>query len=204
MCVCGRVVEKGARAAVAGDLGAADEADADDPTAQRKRTRDEEDESAALGKIRSRKHEQASYGDAEEDELAEMAAANRGRTGDASLADLKASRKRSGADDVDDEADAVASARAAAPKRAANNKLTDDLLRGYKFDEKRMTMEAEIKMSLADKKLLMISLVESLVARFVVKQVPGIKRAFVFVCRPPSPISLSECLLLSPARSAVH
>jgi hypothetical protein len=43
-----------------------DAEDAEDPTAQRKNTRNEEDESAALGKMKTRKQEHASYEDAEE------------------------------------------------------------------------------------------------------------------------------------------
>lgn len=164
--------------------------DAEDPTTQRKSTRNEEDESAALGKERSRKQEHASYDDAEEEELREVADAGRKQkhSVDSSLSEMKTRLK--GKQDDDEQT----TGKSAGPQKVAPVKATtraspskprkvllgsDEILKDYRFDHKRMLVEVEVKVGMADKKLLMISLVEALVANFVVKQVDGIKRAFV-------------------------
>lgn len=218
--------------------------DAEDPTTQRKSTRNEEDESAALGKERSRKQEHASYDDAEEEELREVADAGRKQkhSVDSSLSEMKTRLK--GKQDDDEQT----TGKSAGPQKVAPVKATtraspskprkvllgsDEILKDYRFDHKRvrtrtiaaaqphthtqdkfdsfsfncaqMLVEVEVKVGMADKKLLMISLVEALVASFVVKQVDGIKRAFVIVrtsSLPPARARVASASMLTRARNA--
>lgn len=74
---------------------------------------------------------------------------------------------------------------------------TQGKLDSFSFNCAQMLVEVEVKVGMADKKLLMISLVEALVASFVVKQVDGIKRAFVIVrtsSLPPARVASASML----------
>lgn len=123
--------------------------DAEDPTTQRKSTRNEEDESAALGKERSRKQEHASYDDAEEEELREVADAGRKQkhSVDSSLSEMKTRLK--GKQDDDEQT----TGKSAGPQKVAPVKATtraspskprkvllgsDEILKDYRFDHKRV------------------------------------------------------------------
>jgi len=141
--------------------------EAEDQATQRKRNRSEEDHSATLDKMKGKKSEQVSYENADEEELRELSNAKRSEKQiypTLHYFSTLPTRKKDGAQKKE------------SPKVLLGS---DQILKDYRFDHKRLTMEVDVKVGMADKKLLMISLVETLAAKFVVKQVPGIRRSFV-------------------------
>jgi hypothetical protein len=146
--------------------------DAEDPTAQRKNTRNEEDESAALGKMKTRKQEHASYEDAEEvrfvlshprrttsvahthtrvwnvqDEKREVEASDRkkSRAVDSSLSGMKA--RLQGKENDEERAPtklAAPAKRAASASSSKPRKVllgSDEVLKDYRFDHKRVSTD---------------------------------------------------------------
>lgn len=116
-----------------------------------------------------------------QEELREVSVANKEKRKDPTLVGFE--RQLRGVQEEDDSS--TTNTRSAARKTVNKPRKvllgSDEILKDYRFDDKRLLVEVEVKVGMADKKLLMISLVEALVAKFVVKQVAGIKRAFVIV-----------------------
>ncbi|KAL6046323.1 DNA-directed RNA polymerase subunit [Balamuthia mandrillaris] len=178
-------------------------ADDDDVDTTRAAANDE-DNDAVSSKLRERKRAIVGYDDAEEDEAASIRRQEREQRerlkkgdDDEEAEDEEAEAKKQASSSAlnafmkqSQTASRTKSRRSAASssglKRSQGGGLrvkrllgSDEMLMDYNFDETKVTFDLDIKVRADDKKLLMIAIMEELSNKFVIHDVPGIKRCFV-------------------------